>query len=172
MVENHQFVNTESGVHFCTFCGAKMETTDDICMKCGCRRKNSPNTRMNVNRGLQVAAAVFMVLSCVSVVLCSLTLLGVLLVVNNLSSLVTVMFVPNYTDIILPGYFWLIALIPLVALLWVVPMTVYYFKSMKKKEPVGMAFKVCTLIFVNVIPGVLMLCDTTKANITETKELK
>jgi len=51
-------------------------------------------------------------------------------------------------------------------------MTVYYFKSMKKKEPVGMAFKVCTLIFVNVIPGVLMLCDTTKANTTETKELK
>ena len=48
------------------------------------------------------------------------------------------------------------ALIPLI---WCIPMTIKYNNSIKEGTNVSMAFKVCTLLFVNLIAGVLMLCD-------------
>ncbi len=45
-----------------------------------------------------------------------------------------------------------------IALAWCIPMTVYAFKALDKGEKFSTTFKVCTLIFVNVIVGVLMLC--------------
>ena len=48
------------------------------------------------------------------------------------------------------------ALIPLA---WMIPMTIKYSKSIRENKPVSTDFKVCALIFVNVIAGVLMLVD-------------
>lgn len=48
-----------------------------------------------------------------------------------------------------------LALIPLI---WMLPMTLSYSKKIKNEESVSMGFKVCTLLFVNMIPGILMLC--------------
>ncbi len=45
-------------------------------------------------------------------------------------------------------------------LIWTLPMTIHYFKATSKGEPVGTGFKVCSLLFVNLIAGILMLCDT------------
>ena len=47
----------------------------------------------------------------------------------------------------------------LIPLAWCIPMTVSYFNAIKYNRPVSMALKVCTLLFVNTIAGVLMLCD-------------
>jgi uncharacterized membrane protein YvbJ len=47
----------------------------------------------------------------------------------------------------------------IIPLLWTIPMTVHYFTSCKEKRPVGIGFKVCTLIFVSLIAGILMLVD-------------
>ena len=44
-------------------------------------------------------------------------------------------------------------------LAWCIPMTVHYWKKVGRNEPVSTAFKVCTLIFVNTVSGILMLCD-------------
>lgn len=49
------------------------------------------------------------------------------------------------------------ALIPLA---WCIPMTVSYFRKVKNGEPVSTGFKVCSLLFVNVVSGILMLCDS------------
>ena len=49
-----------------------------------------------------------------------------------------------------------IALIPLA---WCIPMTVSYWRAVEENRPVSTGFKVCTLIFVNIIAGILMLCD-------------
>lgn len=49
-----------------------------------------------------------------------------------------------------------IALIPLV---WTIPMTVHYWRKVGNNESVGVGFKVCSLLFVNTIAGILMLCD-------------
>lgn len=48
--------------------------------------------------------------------------------------------------------FWLIPLI------WCVPMTLSIFKSFKTGRPIGMAMKICTLLFVNLIAGICLLC--------------
>ena len=47
----------------------------------------------------------------------------------------------------------------LIPLCWCIPMTVSYSKKIKAGEPVSTGFKICTLIFVNVVAGVLMLVD-------------
>lgn len=44
-------------------------------------------------------------------------------------------------------------------LCWMIPMTVIYYKSVKERKPVSVAFKVCTLLFVNLLSGILMLVD-------------
>lgn len=44
-------------------------------------------------------------------------------------------------------------------LAWCIPMTVSYFKKVKNRQPVGTGFKVCSLLFVSVLGGILMLCD-------------
>ena len=47
----------------------------------------------------------------------------------------------------------------LIPLAWCIPMTVVYSNKVKNGENVGIGFKVCTLLFVNMIAGILMLCD-------------
>lgn len=48
------------------------------------------------------------------------------------------------------------AIIPLA---WIIPMTISYNNKIKNGENVSTGFKVCTLLFVNLIAGILMLCD-------------
>ena len=48
------------------------------------------------------------------------------------------------------------AVIPLA---WCLPMTIVYSKSLKRGEPVGTGFKVCTILFINLAAGILMFCD-------------
>lgn len=49
-----------------------------------------------------------------------------------------------------------LALLPLA---WTIPMTVSYSRKIESGETVSTGFKVCTLLFVNLIAGILMLCD-------------
>lgn len=48
------------------------------------------------------------------------------------------------------------ALIPLA---WCIPMTVSTFKKLDAGEKLSTGFKVCSLIFVNLIAGIIMLCS-------------
>ncbi len=47
----------------------------------------------------------------------------------------------------------------IIPLAWCLPMTISYSRKIKNNEPIGTGFKVCTLLFVNTIAGILMLCD-------------
>lgn len=44
-------------------------------------------------------------------------------------------------------------------LCWTIPMTMKYRKACEDNEPVSTGFKVCSLIFVSSVAGILMLCD-------------
>lgn len=46
----------------------------------------------------------------------------------------------------------------LIPLIWCIPMTVSIFHSLRDNRPIGMGMKICTLIFVNLIAGVCLLC--------------
>ena len=47
----------------------------------------------------------------------------------------------------------------LIPLAWTVPMTCVYFNKVKNNQPISVGFKVCTLLFVSMIAGILMFCD-------------
>ncbi len=47
----------------------------------------------------------------------------------------------------------------LIPLAWTIPMTVSYCNKIKNNEPVSTGFKICSLLFVSVIAGILMLCN-------------
>jgi len=47
------------------------------------------------------------------------------------------------------------ALIPLA---WCIPMTISVCNSIKNRTPISMAMKICTLLFVGLVPGILLLC--------------
>lgn len=60
---------------------------------------------------------------------------------------------------------WLIRMILCAAyLLWSIPMTIFYFKKIDKGEQPSLVFKICSVIFVNPIPGILMLVDSEEIN--------
>lgn len=99
--------------------------------------------------GFSIAAQVLMILTCVGY--------GILVMIVALVTLLTGDLMTTAEVVIVPILASLIYLLPLA---WVIPMTVVYTKSIKKGKDVSIAFKICTLLFVSLIAGVLMLCDT------------
>ncbi|MBE6529160.1 MAG: zinc-ribbon domain-containing protein [Ruminococcaceae bacterium] len=47
----------------------------------------------------------------------------------------------------------------IIPLAWCLPLTIMYCNKVSRGEPISTGFKVCCLLFVNLIAGILMLCD-------------
>ena len=47
----------------------------------------------------------------------------------------------------------------LIPLAWMIPMTIRVYKIYKGRKPNTVAFGICTLIFVNLVSGILLLCS-------------
>ncbi len=47
----------------------------------------------------------------------------------------------------------------IIPLIWCIPMTISIYKAYKGEKTLSTGFKVCTLLFVNLIAGILLLCD-------------
>lgn len=118
---------------YCSHCGAELNDEATVCIKCGCATDTKQKETAN-NTGLRTAAKIFMILSCIAMPFAVLEF-GVFF--DTLFGIILTMCIP---------------------LTWCIPMTVYYWK---KCDSVGIGFKICTLIFVNAIAGILMLCDKT-----------
>lgn len=52
-----------------------------------------------------------------------------------------------------------VGVVYLVPLLWIVPMTIHIAKANKNGTKIGLVFKIIDLILVNLISGILLLCD-------------
>ena len=46
----------------------------------------------------------------------------------------------------------------LIPLIWAIPMTISLCNKLKYNEKISVAFKVCTLLFVSLVAGILLLC--------------
>lgn len=127
----------------CVYCGKEIEDNDAIyCPYCGNKTddiKDFNETSYNYGSSTQTAAKIFMIIGCVA------TVLNAFLNSVNIFNAFTI----NYVTFI-------VSLIPLI---WKIPMTVFYFKATNHSRYTSTAFKVCTLLFVNLIAGILMLCD-------------
>ena len=131
---------------FCTNCGQRLEGQGKFCPHCGCQMDyRSPYEPIGPevsgvahNPGLVLAAKIFMILAIASAV-----------------SLGISYFIQGFSD----SRRWINAVVQLTPLAWSIPMTIYYAKTVKSGDDVSVGFKVCTLIFVNLIAGILMLVD-------------
>jgi uncharacterized membrane protein YvbJ len=72
---------------------------------------------------------------------------------SNNSGLATTAKVFMVIGCVISAFYWIIPLA------WTIPMTVIYFKKIKNGEQISTAFKVCSLLFVSLVAGILMLCD-------------
>lgn len=146
-------VTTEQPKKFCNYCGAEVFKDAVVCPACGCQLAG------NSGNALQIITKVLMVLSGVAVLLGAIVMLVLSLVDANIAKVcdddVSYEFYELLSRIFI-GMFVAFAL----SLAWIIPMTVHYFKATKKNQLVGTAFKVCTLIFVNVLAGILLFCDS------------
>ncbi len=135
---------------YCSKCGCELKDSDIYCPKCGAKVKsdsssneftytdnnynytNDTNTQTNNNNTLLkvgFAFGIVNIVACVGWFLASLSLYGV------------------------------VGIVYLIPLCWDIPMVIYVYKSMKDSNiKLSIAFKVCYLLFVNMIGGICLLC--------------
>ena len=128
---------------YCNKCGSQIDDESVLCPNCGCVSDNDTYQRIvkgNSQSGIKTAAMVFNILS---IVACSLIAF-------------------YYSFLLAATQFSIFALFVIISALplsWCIPMTIHYSKSIKTHTPVSIGFKICCLIFLNLIGGILMLVD-------------
>lgn len=152
----------------CKNCGTQNFDINSTCKNCGAELLNIPYCEKQAlsqsatagrKSGCSVAAKVFMVISLVSYAIAfvfALILWLIALFATQDSPSIT----PEIEIAVLTTFIYMLFF--LVFLIVVSCMTAKYFKNINKGKEIGMAFKICTLLFVNMIAGILMLCDDGK----------
>ncbi len=115
---------------YCPKCGRELDDEAVMCTACGEMLEEKQDNR---NKGLITAIKVFLIIACVTAPFGSLTMSSTIELIISL----------------------IVGLLPLA---WCIPMTIIIFRKLKNNEPIGTALKVCTLIFVSLIAGIMLLC--------------
>ncbi|MCM1195264.1 MAG: hypothetical protein NC099_06280 [Corallococcus sp.] len=129
---------------YCQHCGAEIANDDAvICIKCGCNVATDKSTQSDET--LLKVARIFMIISCC---LNGAYMLFALIMFIPLAAVQTLflMAIINIAVGCLP-------------LAWMIPLTVKVSNKIKNRLPISIALKVCTLIFVSLVAGILLLCS-------------
>ena len=147
----------------CRYCGEKNFDSNTICSRCNqpIYEKHNPfqnqqpiassyaqtNNGCLVESGLSIATKVIMVSLSVS--------LGIGFIIFLILWLIALALSPLEATLILPYMlcFFIFGGIN-------VYMTISYFNKIYHKEAISIGFKICAILFVGIVPGVLMLCDS------------
>ena len=158
-------------MRICKHCGTKNFDIATTCEKCGQLVETPLDPvlervgkleyvagAVHKNNGVCVAAKVFLILRCVGsglLALCSFLLWLISLVAVEMYA---GLFSGSGIEFYLAFVFWyfLISLIITVAGIWV---TVHYCRETNAGRDVSVTFKVCILLLIDFIAGILMLCD-------------
>ena len=46
----------------------------------------------------------------------------------------------------------------IIPLLWTIPLTMHVWRKLSDDEPISIAVKICSLLFVNIVAGIMLLC--------------
>ena len=122
---------------YCSHCGAEIEDDAVICVNCGCATNDGKSKVKEGNSSMGKIALVFMIIGCVATPL------------MGLFNFLTAQDAAYGLGQLIGG---------LISLAWSIPMTVHFARKLKKGESVGTAFKVFSLLLVNLIAGILMFC--------------
>ncbi len=158
----------EKKTKFCSHCGKEIDNNAVICIGCGCAVPNYKQKKSKIKNilpattstsnvsGLKTAA---LVLSYISIATLALGSIIILIYLIDLYASVT----PALFQIMLPYYipYFFSCLIPLA---WGIPMVIVLSDKIKNEKPISTGFKICTLLFVNTVAGILLLCDKEQDN--------
>lgn len=132
----NQIGTPEEQIKYCPNCGKELNDSEKFCPNCG---KSITATVNNYNditvahpQGIGVILA-FMIVSCV------------------LSGLLSIGYGNTGNNIGLS--------IAFCSLFWKIPMTIHFKNFTNARLKVSTGFKVCTLIFVSLVSGIIMLCN-------------
>ena len=165
---------TEQRTKYCRNCGTEVSQEMEFCPKCG----RSINTRWLIEpkfrNALQIVIKIVLVFACLRAVFFAVCLTTCVLSTYNFESffglILKIADIDEAIEIInLIGWnykivFSVSAVVNALMLSWMIPMTVHYFKSIAKQEPLSLTYKICSLIFVSPVAGILMLVNDGKIN--------
>ena len=134
---------------YCMKCGNEMLDEAAICMKCGCPvpvqravpQEEKPQSSVSAFR---LTALVLMVLT-----MAVLAIYALMVVLITIAAALT----NGPVGLVLVSFLFLLPFA------WQVPMLVHLARRLKCECAIGVGFKVCTLIFVNPVAGILLLCE-------------
>ena len=120
---------------YCTKCGAQLMDEAMICLKCGCATgaMRLPTAEKKRMTGLQIAATVFM---CIN-------LFAYVFLIIGLAILIT-------------PWLYVLYIIPFGVM---VPPMIIFESKVKQGQMIGVGLKVCILLLVSLIAGILLLCE-------------
>ena len=121
---------------YCEHCGNELLDEAVMCPKCGTILKIKKD-----KNALGFAAWILMIVSIVATVLSSIGMFFFYLDIDPDISFAIFILISN-----------------LVPLAWIIPMTVSLKRKVKYDLYISKAFKVCTLLFVNILAGIFLLC--------------
>lgn len=150
---------SEPKVKYCCHCGSELKDGADFCVNCGCRATPEPAKEAksyDKDKILTIIAKVFMIITCADI--------GLVVVSFSFAfswlGFTALLFGADGAGVV---YYELISFLIYafafaIPLAWCIPMTVSLFKSSKENRPVSIGFKICVLIFVSLVAGILLLC--------------
>ena len=141
---------------YCIHCGAELPAEASFCSACGKPQKQTnefqyapQSPQVTKPKNPDTLGKVGLAFNIVSIVLIAISALCYVFVCVDLA---------NAIDGYLTGSFYLWTAFLLVPIIWCIPMTVILAKKLKNNKPIGVGFKVCTLIFVSLVSGIVLLC--------------
>lgn len=144
---------------YCSNCGKEINDYVTFCPLCGAKVGHENRMEMplyqkseNSNKTLYTVAMVFSIITIATSIITS-----IFLIICGLVSLRIYDTSDSEVFSIAISYI-VIAVLALVTLIYRIPMTITISKAIKNKTSLSVAFKVCTLLFLNVISGILLLC--------------
>ena len=134
---------------YCSKCGKELFDEAIVCPGCGCPIEGAsveaPKTQSaETKKSLRTVAKVFMLISTIAA---------------GLSLIVTPILFFCFRDVFVFLLEHKVNFGISLAVCWCIPMTVHYWRAVENNRPVSTGFKVCTLLFVNLIAGICMLID-------------
>ena len=117
---------------YCKNCGNQLDDKAVICTQCGCLTDLGERLNINLNQTIENQPKQQTASS-----------------TNNTLGLVAKILM--IITCVFTGFY-------IIPLCWTIPMTVSLSKKLKNNQPISVGFKICILLFVNTIAGILLLC--------------
>lgn len=140
---------------YCAHCGWELTNDAEVCAHCGSTPDSRPIDNSNANRNdtLAIIARAFLVLS-----LCLFVLVALASGLAAATTAIIGIWIDSAGLHLATQILLIILTCSAIPLCWIVPITIVVGKRLGDKQPISIGLKICTMLFANVVSGILMLC--------------